>query len=382
VAAIAAVVIAIVRSGWRSLRGARSFTGNNLVVFIALLMTGEPGDRPSSTAVMYLMVGLLWALPLSQELTRRIPPIRFRLWPLNSWQKAAVYAINLLVNPLVGIAILFGMLSRDRPVGLGLAAAAVATPFAVLVGQALAGRGFGWSPLAWIPRPPGPLGGLVQSHIRELLQLLDVYLAMLTAIVGILYIRFSANPDPEARIVLGCLVVLLMSTCAQGHVSFDSPALETRLRLLPVSSTAVLLASMAADYCSPDRRLPSAALHSSGVGCPCDRTQNVNAPGHRTEALELRDWQACAARHPPDNRTGRRGLGCLPLWLAFVRRGNCGLCRIAVVVGPQVGSALDAPLFTRRSARLLTADTQGQPGSTEGNFNFGVAAGRSVLPPL
>ena len=296
-AAIAAVVIAIVRSGWRSLRGARSFTGNNLVVFIALLMTGEPGDRPSSTAVMYLMVGLLWALPLSQELTRRIPPIRFRLWPLNSWQKAAVYAINLLVNPLVGIAILFGMLSRDRPVGLGLAAAAVATPFAVLVGQALAGRGFGWSPLAWIPRPPGPLGGLVQSHIRELLQLLDVYLAMLTAIVGILYIRFSANPDPEARIVLGCLVVLLMSTCAQGHVSFDSPALETRLRLLPVSSTAVLLARDTAWL------LITVPLIAGFRPLPCIAAAlAVLAIGHRTsmhQAIEQKRWNFATGRLVP-----------------------------------------------------------------------------------
>ncbi len=86
----------------------------------------------------------------------------------------------------------------------------------------------------------------MQSHLRELLQLLDIYLALLTAIGGVIYTRFSATPDPEASIVLGCLVILLMSTCAQGHVSFDAPALQARMRLLPISGASVLFANDAA----------------------------------------------------------------------------------------------------------------------------------------
>lgn len=245
-AAIAAIVSAVLRMAWRTLRETSSFTGNNIVALIALLMAAEPANRPSSTAVLYLAIGLLWVLPSSQELTRRIPSIRFRLWPLNPWQKVSVYGLNLLFNPLIAIAILFGLLSRDRLVGVGIASIAAVAPFAVLAGNTVSGRFSTPSPMRLIPRLPGLLGGLVQSQLRSLLQLLDVYLAVSAAIGGVIYTHFSAKPDPAASIVLGSFVVVLMTTCAQGHVSFDGQASETRMRLLPMSGVSVLFARDAA----------------------------------------------------------------------------------------------------------------------------------------
>jgi hypothetical protein len=305
-AAITAVVIAIFRSGWRSLHGAKSFTRNNLVALIALLMAAEPGNRPSSTAVIYLMVVLLWVVPLSQELTRRIPSIRSRLWPLSLWKKAIIYAINLLLNPLVVIAILFGLLSRDRQVGLGLAAVGAAMPLALLVGKTLTGRNSRWSPLGLVPRHAGPLGGLVQSHIRELLQLLDVSLALVAAIGGVIYTRFSAKPNPEASVVLGCFVVLLMSTCAQGHVTFDAQTSQTRMRLLPVSGVAVLFAKDAAWMMVTIPRvvgffsLPCAAAALAAL-----------VTGHRTsvnEAIEQKRWNFATGRLVPQGIAQMIGL--------------------------------------------------------------------------
>ena len=116
-AAIAAILAAIVRSSWRDLRSVRSFAGNNLLPVIALLMANEPTDRPSSTTVLYLLMGLLYLFPLARDLSQRIPPARSRLWPLTRAQRAAVYAVNLALNPLLLIAILFAALSRDRLVG-------------------------------------------------------------------------------------------------------------------------------------------------------------------------------------------------------------------------------------------------------------------------
>ncbi len=200
-------------------------------------MWAEPKDRPSSTAVIYLMVGLLWMLPISQELTRRVPSIPFRLWPLGRRQKAAIYIANLLLNPLIAIAILFAALSRDPGVGVALFWTGLAGPFLVLGSHRLV-----WSPFESIPRLPGKLGGLMQSYLRELLQLLDFYLALLTAIGGLIFCRLSAHPDSEAAIVLGVIVVLIMSTCAQGHTSFDAVASDQRIRMLPISRIAVLFA--------------------------------------------------------------------------------------------------------------------------------------------
>lgn len=245
-AAVTAVLTALFRSAWRSLTGTRSFQGNNLVVVIAFLMAEEPQDRPSSTAVIYLLVGLLWTLPMSQELTRRIPTARFGLWPLSRAQKAAIHLGNLLLNPLIVIGLLFGLLSRDRAVGMALAMIGLVTPVLVLAAGLLIRFRPAWSPLLSIPRFPGPLGGLIQSHVRNLLQLLDFYFALFTALGGIAYTRFSLKPDPAAAVVFGHLIVILMSTCAQGQVTFDAVASETRLRLMPLSRLAILFARDAA----------------------------------------------------------------------------------------------------------------------------------------
>ena len=293
-AAIAAIVIAIVRSGWRSLRAASSLTGNNLVGLIALLMAEEPTNRPSRTTVFYMMIGLLWVLPLSQELTRRIPPLRFRLWPLNPLQRAIIYVVNLLLNPLVFTAIFFGMLSRDRQVGLGLVAIGAVAPIVVLAGRILARPISGWSPLGLVPRPPGRLGGLVQNQIRELLHLLDVYFALMTAIAGFTYIHFGVNPGSVEPFVIGCLVVLLMSTCAQGHVTLDLKADQTRMRLLPISGAAVLFSRDAAWM------LVTIPLT---VGFPilpsASSALAVLVIGHRTsikESIEQRRWNFATGR--------------------------------------------------------------------------------------
>ena len=50
-------------SAWRNLVRFGALTHNNLFAVIVLLMAEEPVDRPSSTAVFYLVIGILSALP-------------------------------------------------------------------------------------------------------------------------------------------------------------------------------------------------------------------------------------------------------------------------------------------------------------------------------
>ncbi len=241
-AALFAVLSALVRSTWRSLRGVGSITGNNLFAFIALLMANEPVDRPSSTAVFYMFIGLLYTVPLALELERRIPKARLELWPLSGLQRIVLTLVNLLLNPVLFLALLFAMLSRHPAVGGALLCAGLLTPPVVLAAEAI-GR---WVPrlpaLPRIPLLPGRLSGLVLNHLREFLQSLDVYLAALLSAGGIAYRMLAATPDPVAPVVMGGLVVLFMSTLAQVGGGFDPDAMLTRQRLLPVSGFDLLLA--------------------------------------------------------------------------------------------------------------------------------------------
>ncbi len=243
-AAVLAIVRALARSAWRSLRGVGSFSGNNFVVVIAFLMAEEPVDRPSSTAVFYLLIGLLYTIPLAQELGQRIPPDRLALWPLSTRQKLAIAAMNLALNPLLGIALLFSLLSRHPVVGAGLFVIGAAAPVLV-AGFRMAGPSIRWSRL--VPRIPGPLGGLMQNHLREFLQMLDFYLAALLAFVGVAYRLLATTPtDPAMPLVLGHMVVILVSTMAQVQPGFDAESGLTRYRLLPVTGRDLLLARDAA----------------------------------------------------------------------------------------------------------------------------------------
>ena len=93
-----------------------------------------------------------------------------------------------------------------------------------------------------VPRFPGPLGGLIQSHVREFLCMLDVYFAATLSFGGLVYRLLAAHPDPSAPLVLGQLTVILLSTLAQCPWLFEVNDGRMRARLLPLSGIAILLA--------------------------------------------------------------------------------------------------------------------------------------------
>ena len=244
-ARIAGVLAVIGRSAWRNLRSVGGFAGNNLVAVIVLLMAEEPLDRPSSTAAFYFLIGLLYTIPLANDLTLRIPPERFGLWPLSRIERGLIHAVNVALNPMLFIAVLFASLSRHPAVGAGLLAAGVAGPFAAyairFAGHVARGAER-FSVFRVIPRFPGRFGGLVQNRLRGLLRMFDVYFAAALSFGGVCYRVFASNPDPMATVVIGHLVLIAISTLAQAHLAFDAESEEARMRLLPASRAAVVLA--------------------------------------------------------------------------------------------------------------------------------------------
>jgi hypothetical protein len=248
-ARVATVLGIIIRSAWRNARSVGRFLVNNFFAVIVLLMAEEPPNRPSSTAVFYLVIGLLYAIPLADGLTLRIPADRFALWPLRRAERLIIYTANLALNPLLVLAVLFAALSRHPAVRVGLLASGVVAPLAAYAWRAVV-RGVrhmnAFSMMRRIPRFPGRLGGLVQNHVREQLRMLDVYFAAALSIGGAAYRSLVPHADVMAPRVIGHLIVIMMSTLAQAHLALDAESNDTRARLFPVTGTAVLFARDAA----------------------------------------------------------------------------------------------------------------------------------------
>jgi hypothetical protein len=101
---------------------------------------------------------------------------------------------------------------------------------ALALGRYMVKRDPHWDLLGDIPQFPGRLGGLVRKNVRETLSLLDPYAAALLSIGGGAYRIFGAHPDPAAFTIIGLLVALAMSTCAQSLFGLDGDGGVTRYR--------------------------------------------------------------------------------------------------------------------------------------------------------
>lgn len=94
-------------------------------------------------------------------------------------------------------------------------------------------------PVPWVP----PFPTLIRMNLRQMLSVLDPYLALIIAIAGSIYRFATPKPDPGAFPILAILVALALSTYAQCLFSMDSP---TRYSLLPLPGWRILLSKDAA----------------------------------------------------------------------------------------------------------------------------------------
>jgi len=91
-------------------------------------------------------------------------------------------------------------------------------------------------------RIPARLGPLIAATIRQMLSVLDTYIALLLAIAGCVYRFFFHALDQAAYPIFALLVALALSTYAQCLFGLDSASALTRHRLLPLPLWQIVLA--------------------------------------------------------------------------------------------------------------------------------------------
>ena len=240
-----AILSALARSVWRDLRTFSSISGNNIALFVVIVMY----QQPQSVAFFLMILGVLLLGPLSGDPLRKVPPDRLALWPLSMRQRVGLRLGSLALSPVVWFAVPFFVWTGGVSFGLLLIGAAMLIQVAVGIwSQRRAGRP--GSPLAVrLPEFPGRWGGLIQKNLRQMLTALDFYAALALALGGTLYRLLGARPDPDAFLILALVVVIAVSTYGQCLFGLDLPWGIARYRVLPLRGFEILLAKDIAFLC-------------------------------------------------------------------------------------------------------------------------------------
>ncbi len=236
-AGILAVLRAVGRLAVRDLKSLNSLGTNNFFLFCLLI---GPGGL-----FLTVLIGLLLLFPLSADPLRRVPKSRWSLWPFAPLERAAIRAGSFALSPGAWITAVIVVVLARPAVGLRFAALSIGVGAATVALSALAARVPNANPLLHIPPVPGRFGGLVRKNLREMLSVLDVYVALLLALCGVAF-RLSGQLDADARMGVTLLIVLALSTYAQLLFGLDSDSGLTRYALLPLRGWTILAAKDAA----------------------------------------------------------------------------------------------------------------------------------------
>ena len=95
-----AILSALARSVWRDLRTFSSISGNNIALFVVIVMY----QQTQSVAFFLMILGVLLLGPLSGDPLRKVPPDRLALWPLSTRQRIGLrLGSQLQLSRCVGI---------------------------------------------------------------------------------------------------------------------------------------------------------------------------------------------------------------------------------------------------------------------------------------
>jgi hypothetical protein len=225
------ILRALFKAVRRDLAGYGSLKTNNFFLFVFLMIWGAAvsGVAPVASYPFLVALGTLMLLPASGDPVEKIPPVRLGLWPLPRVTRLALRIAGLLLNPAFW---LFAGLIALRS-GVAIAAGLV-----VLIGAARL-----LAPGLARPQPAIATGmPLLTNNLRQMLCVLDTWLALAIGIGGGLWRLLTSHSDPDAFPILGMLAALALSTYAQCLFAFDDDAGLTRYRLLPVAGWRIVLA--------------------------------------------------------------------------------------------------------------------------------------------
>ena len=238
---LAAILRALGRVVWRDLRSYNSLVGNNFFLFVLLL-----AQQLEASLFFALILGLLLLFPLSADPLAKVPPERLEAWPVARRGRVILRLGSMALSPAAWITVAVVAKTSSIVTGASFLALAVFAQTISVLGARLIARAPQWDLLRWIPRFPGQWGGLVSKDLRQMLRVLDFYLALLLSLSGIAYRLLGRRVDPDAFPVLAIMVVLALSTYGQCLFGLDWPQGWIRYRLLPLRGWQVLLAKDAA----------------------------------------------------------------------------------------------------------------------------------------
>jgi hypothetical protein len=229
---------ALVKSVRRDLAGFASLKTNNFFLFVALLIGGalQSGVEPVSSYPFLLALGGLMLFPASGDPLEKIPRVRLALWPLAGSARATLRLISLALNPAVVLMVVLLVLRAKVWMSLGFLALVTGVRVGAWQLPNLSGRTVS---TALLP-------GMIVNNLRQMLTVLDTYLALAIGAGGDLWRLLSVHPDPSAYPILSLLAAIALSTYAQCLFALDGDSGRTRYRLLPSRGWRILAAKDAA----------------------------------------------------------------------------------------------------------------------------------------
>jgi hypothetical protein len=243
VAALIAILSAIGKVVRREMRTLFSVRLNNFFLVAALLAYGALVSKmpPLASAPFFLLLGLFLLFPAAGDPYGKIPPTRLALWPLSNHQRAALHLASFAFSPIAWLALLIAILlgAKTTLAFLGLMVCIGGLRF---LGFQIGSRWSHFFRQGFPPALPTTTGKLLRLNFRQMLCLLDFYLAIAVCFIGASYRFLSRHPDPAAFPIFAILVGLATSTYAQSLFGLDGPGGLTLYRVLPLRGWRILLA--------------------------------------------------------------------------------------------------------------------------------------------
>jgi len=210
---------------------------NNFFLFVLFLSYSNIlyHLQPHSAYPFLLLVGFLLLFPMSSDPLAKIPAARFGLWPLDASQRLALRLASVSFSPVFLIAVVLLLLTA-RSLALAFVGLAITMQAAIMAAGSPR-----WNTSMRLGFP-GKLGPLIAAAIRQMLTVLDTYVALLLAIAGCSYRFLFHAPDAAAYPIFALLIALALSTYAQCLFGLDSSSALTRYRLLPLPLWQILVA--------------------------------------------------------------------------------------------------------------------------------------------
>jgi hypothetical protein len=197
------VVLAILRalavSARRDLNTYAALKTNNFFLFVALLIWGAlvSGVKPVSAEPFLLLLGVLLLFPISSDPLDKIPAIRLALWPIRLSRRLALRLASLAFSPILWLTVLLLLLRASVSLPFVFVGFAVAIQLMGLLARTLSWNGERLLPVPWFPNTIAGLpGGLISANLRQMLTVLDPYLALLISVGGAVWRLADRQGDP------------------------------------------------------------------------------------------------------------------------------------------------------------------------------------------